>query len=199
MRSILFDLGNVLVRYEHDATIAAVATLYGVERAAVRDAFALVSTDFGMGLIAAPDLLNALNHSLGCAIEESSFVRAFCAGLARNDAALAYALSLQDRASTQIGAISNTNEVHVAWLDRHVPELAEFELVMMSNEVHILKPDPEIFELALELLDTKAEQVLYIDDLAINVEAAQGIGMAGLVHVDWAVTLPQIEAWLANA
>ncbi len=199
MRSILFDLGNVLVRYEHDATIAALATLYGVERAAVRDAFALVGTDFGMGLLTASDVLNSLNRSLGCEIDESSFVRAFCAGLARDDAALAYALSLQERASTQIGAISNTNEVHVAWLDRHVPELAEFELVMMSNEVHILKPDAEIFELALELLDTPAEHVLYIDDLAANVEAAQALGIAGLVHVDWAVTLPQIEAWLANA
>ncbi len=199
MRSILFDLGNVLVRYEHDATIAALATLYGVERAAVRDAFALVGTDFGMGLLTASDVLNSLNRSLGCEIDESSFVRAFCAGLARDDTALAYALSLQERVSTQIGAISNTNEVHVAWLDRHVPELAEFELVMMSNEVHILKPDAEIFELALELLDTPAEHVLYIDDLAANVEAAQALGIAGLVHVDWAVTLPQIEAWLANA
>jgi hypothetical protein len=57
-----------------------------------------------------------------------------------------------------VGAISNTNATHVAWLDAHVPELNNFELVVMSNEVALLKPDPEIFELALELLDVPASQ-----------------------------------------
>lgn len=197
MRAILFDLGNVLVRYEHDATIGAVAALYGADASMVRDAYALVGADFGLGLRTAPDVLRSLNRRFGRDIDEDKFAQAFCAGLTRDDGALAYALSLQDQQLAQIGAISNTNELHVAWLDRHVPELADFELVMMSNEVHILKPDPEIFELALELLDTQAEQVLYIDDLPVNVEAAQALGIAGIVHADWAVTRPQIAAWLA--
>ncbi len=197
MRTILFDLGNVLVRYEHDVTMAALAALYGADASAVRDAYALVGLDFGLGQLAAADVLERLNRRFGCNVDAGSFAQAFCAGLARDDGALAYVLSLQERQLTQVGAISNTNELHVAWLDRHVPELAEFELVMMSNEVHCLKPDPEIFELALELLDVPAAQVLYVDDLTVNVEAARALGLAGIVHADWAATRPQIEAWLA--
>jgi len=198
MCAILFDLGNVLVRYAHDATVAAVAALYGVAPATLSQALTAQETDFGLGLLAVPDFLTSLIRSLGREIDAGRFARAFCAGLARDDAALAYALSLQKRAPVQIGAISNTNEIHVVWLDQHIPELAGFELVMMSNEVHLLKPDPAIFELALEGLAMPAAQVLFIDDLAANVEAAQALGMTGIVHADWAVTPVQIEAWLAS-
>lgn len=196
MRSILFDLGNVLVRYEHATMISAVAACYGAAPQAIHAAFAAVSTEYGLGLLTTPDLLDGLNRRFGQAVDEERFVRAFCTGLARDDEALALALALQERPLVQVGAISNTNGLHVTWLDNHVPELAEFELVMMSNEVHLLKPDPEIFELALELLDTAAGDVLYIDDLAANVEAARQVGMAGIVHAEWSSTRPQIEAWL---
>lgn len=199
MRSILFDLGNVLVAYRHDVTIDALASCYGVGPEAVQTIFATVGTDFGLGLLTSADVLAALNRHLGRALDAGSFAQAFCAGLARDDDALAYALALQARPQIQVGAISNTNAIHVSWLDSHVPEIVEFELVMMSNEVHLLKPDPEIFELALELLNAAAGDVLYIDDLAGNVEAARQVGMAGIVHVNWGETRPQIEAWLAGA
>ncbi len=199
MRSILFDLGNVLVAYQHDVTIDALASCYGVGPEAVQTIFATVGMDFGLGLLTSADMLSTLNRHLDRALDAESFAQAFCAGLARDDDALGYALALQARPQIQVGAISNTNAIHVSWLDGHVPEIAEFELVMMSNEVHLLKPDPEIFELALELLNAAAGDVLYIDDLAGNVEAARQVGMAGIVHVNWGETRPQIEAWLAAA
>jgi putative hydrolase of the HAD superfamily len=115
--------------------------------------------------------------------------------LTRNDAALTYVDALQVDGELFVGAISNTNATHVAWLDAHVPELNNLELVVMSNEVALLKPDAEIFELALELLDVPASHVLYIDDSTENVVAAQSLGMESFLHTDWATTRPRIEAW----
>jgi putative hydrolase of the HAD superfamily len=126
------------------------------------------------------------------------FQQAFCSSLARIEPALAYALELQQRPGISVGVISNTNAAHVIWLDEHVPELDELDLVMMSNEIGMEKPDPAVFELALELLDVPAQQALFVDDIAENVQAAQRLGMAGLVHTDWTVTRPAIEAWLAT-
>ena len=106
-------------------------------------------------------------------------------------------MELQQRPGVTVGAISNTNAVHVAWLDEQVLELDELDLVIMSSEVQLLKPDPEIFELALELLNVPPQDALYVDDVAENVAAAAALGMAGILHTDWQQTRPAIEAWLA--
>jgi len=81
-----------------------------------------------------------------------------------------------------VAVMSNTNAAHVLWLDEYLPELREFDLVMMSNEVGLIKPDPAIFETALELLNVAPQQAIFIDDIAENVEAARTLGLAGIVH-----------------
>lgn len=195
MHAILFDIGNVLVRYDHARTLTAVAAAYGVAPATVNTAFTAISRQFGLGQLQPEHVCTILNQHCGAAITVAEFTAAFCAGLARDDDALAYADALQVDDELLVGAISNTNATHVAWLDAHVPELSHFELVIMSNEVALLKPDPEIFELALELLAIPAAHVLYIDDLAENVAAAHIVGMQSFTHADWSATRAYIASW----
>jgi HAD superfamily hydrolase (TIGR01509 family) len=134
----------------------------------------------------------------GCELDYAEFLERFSAGLSRDDQALAYAIVLQNRSETTVGVISNTNDGHVRWLDEHLPELKEFDTVVMSNEVGMAKPDHAIYQLMLELIDLPPKRAIFIDDLSANVEAACALGMAGIVHVDWADTRLQIEAWLAE-
>ena len=135
---------------------------------------------------------------LGVTLPFADFITTFAAGIRRDEAAVAYALSLQQRPATTVAIISNTNAAHVLWLDEHLPELRAFDLVMMSNEVGLLKPDPAIFTTALELLDVLPAQAIFIDDIAENVEAARVLGIAGLVHHDWPETGPALERWLSE-
>lgn len=197
MRTILFDIGNVLVGYDHARTVHALAALFDVLPARAGAAYAEIGREFGLGRLSPDEVCAFLNKRLGGEVLLPHFVTAFYAGLMRDDGAFAYASQLQRIGGFQVGAISNTNALHVAWLDAHVPELDTFDLVMMSNEVHLLKPDPAIFELALELLDTAPEQVLFIDDLAENIVAAQSLGMAGIIHEHWSHTWLQLNAWSA--
>lgn len=198
MDLILFDLGNVLVRYDHSRTLTALAGLYRVDVEEIADLFQAIAPAFGIGGITPEEVVHRFNKRFGAEHSLGHFAEAFCSSLARNDAALAYAVHLREEDILAIGAISNTNAIHVAWLDAHAPELREFDLVMMSNEVGLHKPDPEIFELAMELLNVPAGQILYIDDLAENVEAARRLGMVGIVHSDWTQTRQQIETWRAE-
>ena len=195
MHSIIFDIGNVLVRYDHQRTMAALATLYDAQPGQVLAVYAEIGRQFGTGEISPQQVVDLLNHRFAANRSLEEFSAAFCAGLDRDDDALAYAVALQIDGELAVGAISNTNAIHVAWLDAHAPELNEFELVIMSNEVGMLKPDPEIFALALEILDAQPAQVLYVDDLAENVEAAQRLGMRAIHHHDWAHTRAEIETW----
>lgn len=54
--------------------------------------------------------------------------------------------------------------------------LSWFEDVVVSGEVRMIKPDPAIFAMALDRMQTDANSVLFIDDSAPNIEAAAKLG-----------------------
>lgn len=201
MKAVIFDLGNVLLPYDHRRTVAAVASLCECDEKSVDEVFHALGDQLGAGTLEATDFCQTLLVETGApaGVTCDDLFDALCAGIGRDDEALACAVELQQRPQVTVGVISNTNQIHVAWLDDHVPELAELDLVMMSNEVELLKPDPEIFLLALELLDVPPAQAFFIDDQPVNVDAAAQLGMRALLHHSWQETRPAIEAWLAES
>ncbi len=197
MKAIIFDLGNVLVHYDHQITLTALAAISSAnvdELAAIQDEHGHA---LGVGDMSAEAFHQLLVEHAETSADFDAFLTAYAAGLTRNDDALAYAVELQARANVTIGIMSNTNQAHVAWLDAYVPELDSFDVVMMSNEVHLLKPDPDIYLLAGQVLDIAAAQTIFIDDSPQNVVAAQALGLSGIVHDDWAKTRPILETWLS--
>jgi 2-haloacid dehalogenase len=56
------------------------------------------------------------------------------------------------------------------------PFLEHFEHVVLSGEERVIKPDPEIFRRLLARSGRRAEECLFIDDVAANVAAAQSLG-----------------------
>ncbi|MBS7390671.1 MAG: HAD family hydrolase [Fibrobacter sp.] len=52
------------------------------------------------------------------------------------------------------------------------------DAVIISGEVHVRKPDPEIFKIALERLGTKAEETLFVgDDPERDIRGATSVDM----------------------
>lgn len=199
MKAILFDIGRVLVGYDHAQTVAGLASVCAQGAAdpeVIESLLAAVSADLTLGRMETESLHACFRSNADAIADADAFVAAFCAGISRDEEALAYALQLERRADLKVGVISNTNETHVRWLDANVPELRTFSLVIMSNEVGIAKPEPVLFRLALELLGVEARHALFVDDLQENVAAAQALGICVILHRDWAQTRPLIEAWL---
>jgi HAD superfamily hydrolase (TIGR01509 family) len=54
-----------------------------------------------------------------------------------------------------------------------------FDDIVISAEVGFRKPEPEIFELALNRLDARPAETLFVDDFAHNVQAARELGIRG--------------------
>jgi len=84
----------------------------------------------------------------------------------------------------RIGLLSNS------WGNDYPHEmLAELcDVVVISGEVGLRKPDEPIYRLLLERLDLPAERVVFVDDFTANVRAAQQLGMHGIRHLDPAST-----------
>jgi 2-haloacid dehalogenase len=64
------------------------------------------------------------------------------------------------------------------------PFLAWFRGIVVSGEEGIGKPEPEIFRRLLDRYGLRADRTLFIDDVAVNVEAAARLGMRALAFVD---------------
>lgn len=69
-----------------------------------------------------------------------------------------------------------------------------FDVVVISGEVGLRKPEPEIFHLTSERLGLKPQQCVFVDDLRHNVEAAATLGWVGVHHRTYTETAAELEA-----
>ena len=70
------------------------------------------------------------------------------------------------------------------FFDKERGFLGRFRDIVVSGEVKLLKPDPAIYFLALDRFRLRPDEALFIDDRAINVEAAEAVGMRGHLFID---------------
>lgn len=68
-----------------------------------------------------------------------------------------------------------------------------FDEVLLSHEVGLRKPQPEIFLLAAGRLGIDPVDCVFVDDVKVNVEGAQAVGMTGVWHTDPDITIPALE------
>ena len=59
--------------------------------------------------------------------------------------------------------------------------LNNFEVLIFSQEVHLVKPGKEIYQLAIKKTNIKPSEILFIDDKESNVNAAKELGINGFV------------------
>ena len=71
-----------------------------------------------------------------------------------------------------------------------------FDDLIASCDVKLLKPDPAIYKLTLELIGYRAEETVFIDDREVNVKAAENLGMNILLYENRTQTIKDLEAIL---
>ena len=55
-----------------------------------------------------------------------------------------------------------------------------FDVIVISAEEGVMKPKPDLYEITLKQLGTTAEEAVFIDDFAHNIDGANAVGMAGI-------------------
>jgi putative hydrolase of the HAD superfamily len=69
------------------------------------------------------------------------------------------------------------------------------DVFISSCLVHIRKPDPEIFRLALDVSHAKANQVIYIENTPMFIQIAEGLGIKSILHTDYNSTCAQLASF----
>jgi epoxide hydrolase-like predicted phosphatase len=68
-----------------------------------------------------------------------------------------------------------------------------FDTAVISAEVGLHKPQPEIYRLAAERLAVPTEECVFVDDLRENCAGAEAVGMTAILHRDPAESIERIE------
>jgi putative hydrolase of the HAD superfamily len=96
-------------------------------------------------------------------------------------------------AGFRTGLISNS--MGGASYDRDLfPEL--FDGVVISGDVGLHKPQPEIFLLGAERAGVAPAECVFVDDLRENCEGAEAVGMTAVLHRGANTTVPELERLL---
>ena len=110
----------------------------------------------------------------------------------RPDARMIDAVKAAKRAGRLTGLISNSWGLGI--YERAPVDI--FDATVISGDVGLHKPQPEIYELACKRLGVQASDCVFVDDLRENIEGAEAVGMTGVLHRDAAETIPRLETLL---
>ncbi|HLK43608.1 MAG TPA: HAD family phosphatase [Thermoleophilia bacterium] len=69
-----------------------------------------------------------------------------------------------------------------------------FDAVVISGEVGMRKPEPEIYEFTLRQIDRRPRETVFVDDMERNVRAAAAMGLISIHHRSFDETLMELEA-----
>jgi FMN phosphatase YigB (HAD superfamily) len=182
-RAVLFDLGGVVLDIDFDRALHAWAPHSRLPREQLRQRFHM-DEPFQRHETGGLDDEGYFGHlrrllELECdtALVQQGFNAIFIAEIEETVALLEAA-----RRHVPCYAISNTNAAHVAHIRGAFPTLLpRFDRVFASHEIGHRKPHPQAFRHVLEAIGVPAPEVLLFDDLAVNVEAAQALGLQAVL------------------
>ncbi len=114
----------------------------------------------------------------------------------KNELLLTYISELKTR-GFKIGMLSNVGE---DWLNHFLTasERALFDDILLSYKVNLTKPDPLIYQMAVDRLELIPQECLFVDDRQGNVDGAKNIDMYGLVYSGFDSFKHDLEALLAS-
>jgi len=100
---------------------------------------------------------------------------------------------LKRRYGLKVAAVSNEGRELTAYRVKKFSLGSFMDLFVSSCFVHVRKPDPDIYRIALDIAQVGPENVIYIDDRAMFVEIAADLGIRGIHHRGYDATRASLE------
>ena len=178
IQAILFDLGKVLVDFNFETGIQALHGACSISRNRLEE----VLWDenwirrYERGEISTQEFYAYLCETADLRMDLAGFRRTwssvFMPGVIVSDRLLQTL-----RQNYPLILVSNTNEVHIDFVRANYRFLDYFDHHVLSYEVGSLKPEPEIFQRAIDVSGHSADALFFTDDREENISAAREFGM----------------------
>jgi glucose-1-phosphatase len=181
-RAIIFDIGRVLIRVDISRAMDGLASGLSLTPLEV---WAAIQNDprfldWQEGRIAPRDWHLHLTKRLGASLSFEQFSEVWNRALDPKPIHSDTFLEMLSE-NYRLALLSNTDPIHMSHGEASFSFFRFFPVRIYSYRVGASKPDPLIYRRALQGCKVRAEEAVYIDDVAAYAESARHLGMTGIV------------------
>lgn len=182
---LLSDLGNVLIKVNRDHALELLERRLEVQREQLLPFF---------------EDVHPLHRQLEVgAVHPSEFLRKMAEGIGKSDPIeldeirTIYGTSFSRMEKTiqaidgfrpgiRVIVLSNTNAIDIPYIEEQFGLISWADDAILSYQVGMRKPNPEIFKYAIDTYDLAPERMLFIDDKSENINAARQVGLRAEIY-----------------
>jgi putative hydrolase of the HAD superfamily len=199
IRGVIFDVGGVLLRTHDQGARRKWETRLGLRPGEL--AQLVFDSELGrqaqLGQVSLEEVWAWIGAHLGLSEEQlSSLKRDFWSGDRLDQELCDYIRGLRPRCRT--GMLSNNWAPDGQDMAQNLGIADCFDVFVTSAEIGVMKPDPRIYQVALDRLRISPPEGIFVDDFAENVEAARRLGMRAVHFSNPAQTRDQLDELLTS-
>ena len=192
IKTVIFDLGRVIVPFDFYRVYTGLETLTGIPAA---DLYKARPTDlvnvFETGQMTPRDFAREYCDRLKIAVPYEKFCDLWCS-IFFPETLVPEQLLRNIARNYRLVLLSNTNVIHFEMIQRTYPLLGHFHDMVLSYQAGVMKPSPLIYQRAIEAAECRADECFFTDDVAEYIKGAREQGI-NAVQFESAI---QIEAEL---
>lgn len=177
--AVLFDLGNVLVSI-HPERFAATLGLDPERRAIHRTRVIELMRRYESGAVESDTFFDTLSGIFEGSFTRTKLLEAMESVIGEPIPGMPELLQ-RVASTTAVAMVSNTNEIHFDYCQRTFPFVSHIPRRFLSWKMKVMKPDPAYYRIVTRELAVSVRQLVFIDDLSENVQAAEREGMKGIL------------------
>jgi putative hydrolase of the HAD superfamily len=179
---IIFDLGNVLLKFDFNIVIDRMCKLSPKRREEILEYILTNEDRFERGLISNEEYYEKTKTMLNINIDYDNFCKYFSEMFEPMNDMIELLKKLSKNYRTFL--LSNCNKIHIDYIWDKYDLWNYFEKCFFSYEIGYRKPEKEAFWSVLNYANIKPENAIFTDDMEKNVLGAKEIGINSFVFVN---------------
>lgn len=180
LHDFLFDIGRVILNFDFNLGVERIQDRCSkVSAHGILPAIADLTFELESGQITTEEYVAQVKERLGFSGTIDDFIRAFEDIFTLNEEIEQLIVHLKNQGH-RLFLLSNTNGIHVPFFTREYTVFEHFAGAVYSHEVGVMKPDSEIYQIAIEKFDLDPARTVYIDDSDDNIAGGRKLGLQAI-------------------
>jgi putative hydrolase of the HAD superfamily len=193
--TLFLDLGGVLLSNGWDRTSRKrAAEKFGIDFAEMDERHHLTFGTYEEGKLSLEDYLSRAIFYEERPFSRDSFIMFMFAQSHPYPDMIDLVRRLKERYGLKIICVSNEGRELTEYRIKRFELRTFFDCFVSSCFVHVRKPDYDIYRIAMDIAQVPCEEVVYVEDRGMFVEAARCLGIQGIILKDYASTREALAA-----
>lgn len=194
----IFDLGNVIVDIDFNRVLGAWSDLSRVPLASLKQSFTMGDAfqQHERGEITDEAFAEVICHELALPLSYEQFSHGWQAVFVALRPEVVVVMQKLRELGHRVVVLSNTNHLHTTFWPQEYPEIQQAaDHIYLSQELGMRKPEARIYQHVIQAEGFSAQETVFFDDNAENIEGASQLGITTILVTDRA-TIPEYFAKL---